>query len=253
MCSIGRPSFWDLNGRSKWDAWFKLGNMSKEEAMSYYIKESLPILSNLAEVSESDVIFDSLNVINVAKKELSFESISDQSSDKYSPNLSLKHFSVENIPNYSKDNLTEQISFFEADSPTPSFFADNSDIPDIDPLHSPPMTAHAGSPYSTMRTIDLNLSSSAPKSLQELKQNQFHLTQAEINKITNAVVSLTAEKIEQLEIKIKLLDEKLLQFVARYEKLEAEKNENKKKFEESKKKYSNNGTVFLVRVKLFNI
>ncbi|KAG8446964.1 hypothetical protein GDO86_014416 [Hymenochirus boettgeri] len=38
-CNIPRPGFWDPIGRYKWDAWNRLGGMSREEAMSSYIKE----------------------------------------------------------------------------------------------------------------------------------------------------------------------------------------------------------------------
>ncbi|XP_037742965.1 acyl-CoA-binding domain-containing protein 4 isoform X2 [Chelonia mydas] len=38
-CKIPRPGFWDPIGRYKWDAWSRLGKMSKEEAMAAYISE----------------------------------------------------------------------------------------------------------------------------------------------------------------------------------------------------------------------
>lgn len=34
-----RPGFWDVIKRAKWDAWARLGNMSKEEAMQRYVDE----------------------------------------------------------------------------------------------------------------------------------------------------------------------------------------------------------------------
>ncbi|XP_053555801.1 acyl-CoA-binding domain-containing protein 4 isoform X2 [Bombina bombina] len=38
-CNIPRPGFWDLIGKYKWDAWNRLGGMSREEAMRAYVKE----------------------------------------------------------------------------------------------------------------------------------------------------------------------------------------------------------------------
>ncbi|KAG2492223.1 hypothetical protein HYH03_009468 [Edaphochlamys debaryana] len=35
-CSGGRPAFWDVAGRAKWDAWQALGDLSKEHAMQRY-------------------------------------------------------------------------------------------------------------------------------------------------------------------------------------------------------------------------
>ncbi|XP_048373512.1 acyl-CoA-binding domain-containing protein 4 [Sphaerodactylus townsendi] len=39
QCQIPRPGFWDPIGRYKWDAWNRLGKMTKKEAMVAYIRE----------------------------------------------------------------------------------------------------------------------------------------------------------------------------------------------------------------------
>lgn len=38
-CGQPKPAFWDVVGRAKWDAWRKLGNMPRQEAMGHYIEE----------------------------------------------------------------------------------------------------------------------------------------------------------------------------------------------------------------------
>ncbi|XP_047465815.1 acyl-CoA-binding domain-containing protein 4 isoform X2 [Mugil cephalus] len=38
-CTAARPGFWDPVGRYKWDAWSRLGEMSKENAMAAYVDE----------------------------------------------------------------------------------------------------------------------------------------------------------------------------------------------------------------------
>ncbi|XP_075436543.1 acyl-CoA-binding domain-containing protein 4 [Ascaphus truei] len=38
-CTIPRPGFWDPIGRYKWDAWSRLGGMSRQDAMRSYIKQ----------------------------------------------------------------------------------------------------------------------------------------------------------------------------------------------------------------------
>ncbi|XP_020557685.1 acyl-CoA-binding domain-containing protein 4 isoform X2 [Oryzias latipes] len=38
-CHVPRPSFWDPVGRYKWDAWSRLGEMSRDAAMSAYVEE----------------------------------------------------------------------------------------------------------------------------------------------------------------------------------------------------------------------
>mmetsp|Transcript_2883 Transcript_2883/g.4422 ORF Transcript_2883/g.4422 Transcript_2883/m.4422 type:complete len:98 (+) Transcript_2883:90-383(+) len=37
-CNTDKPGFFDLTGRAKHDAWTKLGEMSKEDAMRKYIE-----------------------------------------------------------------------------------------------------------------------------------------------------------------------------------------------------------------------
>lgn len=39
VCQGPRPPFWDAVGRAKYDAWKKLGNMTKQEAMTRYVEE----------------------------------------------------------------------------------------------------------------------------------------------------------------------------------------------------------------------
>ncbi|XP_053197282.1 acyl-CoA-binding domain-containing protein 4 [Scomber japonicus] len=38
-CTVPRPGFWDPVGRYKWDAWSRLGEMSRENAMAAYVDE----------------------------------------------------------------------------------------------------------------------------------------------------------------------------------------------------------------------
>ncbi|XP_077993672.1 acyl-CoA-binding domain-containing protein 5-like [Glandiceps talaboti] len=38
-CDKSKPGFWDVVGRQKWDAWSKLGDMTKQQAMQCYVDE----------------------------------------------------------------------------------------------------------------------------------------------------------------------------------------------------------------------
>ena len=38
-CNQPKPSFWDVVGKAKWDAWNKCGDMSQRYAMTLYIAE----------------------------------------------------------------------------------------------------------------------------------------------------------------------------------------------------------------------
>lgn len=37
-CNTGKPGFFDFKGKQKWEAWKALGNMTKEDAMTEYVK-----------------------------------------------------------------------------------------------------------------------------------------------------------------------------------------------------------------------
>ena len=38
-CNQPKPSFWDVVGKAKWEAWNKCGNMTQQQAMKSYIDE----------------------------------------------------------------------------------------------------------------------------------------------------------------------------------------------------------------------
>lgn len=47
-CKVPKPRFWDIVGNAKWDAWMKLGDMSKEEAMEKYVEELVKIVEAMS-------------------------------------------------------------------------------------------------------------------------------------------------------------------------------------------------------------
>jgi len=38
-CQQSKPAFWEVIKKAKWDAWTRLGNMSRTEAMNNYVEE----------------------------------------------------------------------------------------------------------------------------------------------------------------------------------------------------------------------
>ena len=38
-CNLPKPAFWDVINKAKWNAWSKLGDMTKEDAMRRYVEE----------------------------------------------------------------------------------------------------------------------------------------------------------------------------------------------------------------------
>ncbi|CAN7980420.1 unnamed protein product [Ixodes pacificus] len=47
-CKVPKPRFWDIIGNAKWDAWMRLGDMSKEEAMQKYVEELVKIVEAMS-------------------------------------------------------------------------------------------------------------------------------------------------------------------------------------------------------------
>ncbi|KAG8039566.1 hypothetical protein G9C98_008209 [Cotesia typhae] len=43
-CQQPKPAFWEVVKKAKWDAWMKLGNMSRQEAMNNYVDELKKLL-----------------------------------------------------------------------------------------------------------------------------------------------------------------------------------------------------------------
>lgn len=47
-CQQPKPAFWDLIRKAKWDAWMRLGNMSRTEAMNNYVEELKKIVETMS-------------------------------------------------------------------------------------------------------------------------------------------------------------------------------------------------------------
>eukprot|EP00128_Syssomonas_multiformis_P001083 Colp12_sorted_trinity150504_noHs@13535 len=84
-CTAAKPSFWDVVGVKKWEAWNRLGNMPKEEAMELYVEELLKIIETMPHSDDVDRFMKSLNSGNpynlVVETEETHEKLS-------SPNIS---------------------------------------------------------------------------------------------------------------------------------------------------------------------
>lgn len=64
-----KPSFWDVVNRAKWQAWYNLGDMSKEDAMQEYVDELKKIVETMAYtnpvadfVSSLDSFYESVSI-----------------------------------------------------------------------------------------------------------------------------------------------------------------------------------------------
>ncbi|CAN7983452.1 unnamed protein product [Ixodes hexagonus] len=75
-CKVPKPRFWDIIGNAKWDAWMRLGDMSKEEAMQKYVDELVKIVKQLqATASEDQVQLAARLTASIAVKLLYYKDI----------------------------------------------------------------------------------------------------------------------------------------------------------------------------------
>lgn len=51
-CDKPKPGFWDVVNRAKWEAWNKLGNMTRDEAMKAYVEELHKIVETMSYSSD---------------------------------------------------------------------------------------------------------------------------------------------------------------------------------------------------------
>mgnify|MGYP002804078991 FL=1 len=59
-CTDAKPSFWDVVRKAKWEAWSKLGDTSKEEAMESYVNELKEIIQNMPETDQASQFITAL-------------------------------------------------------------------------------------------------------------------------------------------------------------------------------------------------
>lgn len=60
-CKSTRPGFWEMIKKAKWDAWNRLGNMSREEAMESYVEELKKIVETMSYTENVAQFLESLD------------------------------------------------------------------------------------------------------------------------------------------------------------------------------------------------
>lgn len=60
-CQQSKPAFWEVVRKAKWDAWMRLGNMSKTEAMTNYVEELKKVFYYFVYLDNFQEIFSSLD------------------------------------------------------------------------------------------------------------------------------------------------------------------------------------------------
>ncbi|XP_003708341.1 uncharacterized protein LOC100876599 isoform X2 [Megachile rotundata] len=60
-CEQPKPAFWEVIKKAKWDAWTRLGNMSRTEAMNNYVEELKKIVETMSYTDKVATFLDSLD------------------------------------------------------------------------------------------------------------------------------------------------------------------------------------------------
>ncbi|XP_071442547.1 acyl-CoA-binding domain-containing protein 5-like [Hetaerina americana] len=60
-CKGARPAFWEMIKKAKWDAWNRLGNMPREEAMDNYVEELKKIVETMSYTENVAQFLESLD------------------------------------------------------------------------------------------------------------------------------------------------------------------------------------------------
>ncbi|XP_076240431.1 uncharacterized protein LOC143182974 [Calliopsis andreniformis] len=60
-CQQPKPAFWEVIKKAKWDAWTRLGNMSKTEAMNNYVEELKKIVETMSYTDKVATFLGSLD------------------------------------------------------------------------------------------------------------------------------------------------------------------------------------------------
>ncbi|XP_044747466.1 acyl-CoA-binding domain-containing protein 5 [Coccinella septempunctata] len=129
-CLGARPAFWDIVNRAKYDAWKRLGNMSRTEAMVKYIDELHSIVETL---SYSDKV---ANFLEASSNEL--ESISMSDLELIAGDVLQRVRSQTNSPISSRDASPTHISSRPESPNSNHIFADDeSDEEYIDTIEAP--------------------------------------------------------------------------------------------------------------------
>lgn len=107
-CKTRRPAFWDVVGRVKYDAWKKLGDMSREKAMESYINELKQIVETMSYTQSVAEFYNSLNEFDMKIEDIELiapevvRSKSEQNSPLHKGDIE----KTEDIPNEFRNGRT---------------------------------------------------------------------------------------------------------------------------------------------------
>nr|AEE61380.1 unknown [Dendroctonus ponderosae] len=206
-CSDARPGFWDLVGRAKHDAWKRLGDMSRNDAMTKYVDELHAIVETM---SYSDKV---ANFLEAPTNELDGINLDDL--ELVAGDVLEKVRSQPNSPLASRENSPIRFisSISSSRSTSPSLREEESDDEYIDTIEVPietkgwseektyipngqafqeetSKTQHVSRPRQRAHTHLVDISVDVAKTIECLK--------ADVQRLTNQVTSLESSNAKAL-------------------------------------------------------
>ncbi|XP_018575706.1 acyl-CoA-binding domain-containing protein 5 [Anoplophora glabripennis] len=200
-CTGSRPAFWDVVGRAKYDAWKKLGDMSKEAAMAKYVEELHGIVETM---SYSDKV---ANFLEAPTNEL--DTINMDDLELIAGDVMERVRSLPNSPLASREASPVRFgsNAGSSASPSPSTQEDESDHSDdeyIDTIENPEPRKYISSNISTNELPNgnvLHIQSQHISRSRTKPQNNIDISQ----EISRAVQNMK-EDIEKLKTKVNFIE-----------------------------------------------
>lgn len=200
-CKGGRPAFWDLVGRAKYDAHKALGGMNKQDAMKHYVDELHRIVETM---SYSDKV---ANFLEAPPSEL--DSLNRADLELIVGDVMQRVRSESNSPSGSRDvspnRLLSSLGTTPSDIPTSPDDSDHSDEEYIDSVEVPEPRRGLANGIIYSEQLMANgisaLKEHKPRSKSKTTQHAVDISQ----EVSRAVQTLKSD-IERLTNKVHILE-----------------------------------------------
>ncbi|XP_064594884.1 acyl-CoA-binding domain-containing protein 5-like [Liolophura sinensis] len=151
-CNLPKPSFWEVVKKAKWDAWSKLGEMSREEAMMSYVEELKKIIETMPQTQMVAEFMETLGTFYELVEEKPLYNGNGRNSDDEEDEQLGNH---NDVRNFSRD-LSLQLATVEEELRSEGLDPDR-DVAETDLIHIP-VKSHIAQPsdFNTGQSVRIN-------------------------------------------------------------------------------------------------
>ncbi|XP_066593510.1 acyl-CoA-binding domain-containing protein 5-B isoform X2 [Prorops nasuta] len=176
-CHLPKPAFWEVVKKAKWDAWTRLGNMSRTEAMNNYVEELKKIVETMSYTDNVANFLGSLDSFyeSVPAEDLELlvgpvlERMRSQPGSPLSGSpLGSRSTSPHRVPNTTSRHITSSLETSPATSHSASPLP-----PDTDGEEEVYIDTVESTPEQIQKEISTNVNNSVEKSQNEKTSKEF--------------------------------------------------------------------------------